>query len=71
MGSGTVERIITLVIGGGQAGLATSYWLTKAGVDHLVVDRRDRLGRGWHDRWDDFCLVLPNFTSPAAANIMR
>jgi putative flavoprotein involved in K+ transport len=62
MGSRTGERIDTLVIGGGQAGLATSYWLTKAGVDHLVVDRRDRLGGGWHDRWDGFCLVLPNFT---------
>lgn len=62
MGRGTVERTDTLVIGGGQAGLATSYWLTKAGVDHLVVDRRNQVGGGWHDRWDDFCLVLPNFT---------
>jgi putative flavoprotein involved in K+ transport len=58
----TAKRTDPLVIGGGQAGLATSYWLAKAGVDHLVVDRRDRLGGGWHDRWDRFCLVLPNFT---------
>ncbi|MBM0274318.1 flavin-containing monooxygenase [Micromonospora tarensis] len=56
------ERIDTLVIGGGQAGLSTSYWLSKAGVEHLVVDRRDRLGGGWQDRWEAFCLVLPNFT---------
>jgi putative flavoprotein involved in K+ transport len=62
MDPGTAERIDTLVIGGGQAGLATSYWLGQAGVDHLVVDRRDRLGGSWHDRWDEFCLVLPNFT---------
>lgn len=61
-GRATVERTDTLVIGGGQAGLATSYWLTKAGVDHLIVDQRDQLGGGWHDRWDKFCLVLPNFT---------
>ncbi|PSJ29660.1 FAD-dependent oxidoreductase [Streptosporangium nondiastaticum] len=61
-GRGRVERTDTLVIGGGQAGLATSYWLTKAGIDHIVVDRRDRLGGGWNDRWDEFCLVLPNFT---------
>jgi putative flavoprotein involved in K+ transport len=52
----------TLVIGGGQAGLATSYWLGKAGVDHLVVERRGQLGGSWHDRWDSFCLVAPNFT---------
>jgi putative flavoprotein involved in K+ transport len=62
MDAGTVERIDTLVIGGGQAGLTTSYWLGRAGVDHLVVDGRDRLGGSWHDRWDEFCLVLPNLT---------
>jgi putative flavoprotein involved in K+ transport len=61
-GGERVHRIDTLVIGGGQSGLATSYYLAKAGVEHLVVDRRDRLGGGWHDRWDEFCLVLPNFT---------
>jgi putative flavoprotein involved in K+ transport len=59
---GARERIDTLVIGGGQAGLATSYWLTKAGVEHLVVERQDRLGGGWHERWDSFRLVAPNFT---------
>ena len=58
----TVQRTDTLVIGAGQSGLATSHFLTKAGVEHLVVDRRDRLGGSWHDRWDEFCLVLPNFT---------
>lgn len=55
------ENVDTLVIGGGQAGLATSYWLTNAGVEHIVVERRDRLGGGWMDRWDSFCLVTPNF----------
>jgi putative flavoprotein involved in K+ transport len=54
--------IDTLVIGAGQAGLATSYWLTKAGVAHLVVERRDRLGGAWPQRWDSFHLVAPNFT---------
>lgn len=63
MSRDAAEQTDTLVIGGGQAGLATSYWLTKAGVDHLIVDRRDRLGGSWHDRWDSFCLVLPNFTA--------
>jgi putative flavoprotein involved in K+ transport len=61
-GTGATVRVDTLVIGAGQAGLATSHWLTKAGVEHLVVDRRDRLGGGWHDRWDGFHLVAPNFT---------
>jgi putative flavoprotein involved in K+ transport len=55
-------RVHTLVIGGGQAGLSTSYWLKRAGIDHLVVERRRELGGGWHDRWDSFHLVAPNFT---------
>jgi putative flavoprotein involved in K+ transport len=57
-----IESIDTLVVGAGQAGLATSYWLRQAGVEHLVIDRRDRLGGAWLDRWDSFCLVAPNFS---------
>jgi putative flavoprotein involved in K+ transport len=56
------ETVDTLVIGAGQAGLAISYWLSEAGRDHLVVDRRDTLGGAWQDRWDSFRLVAPNFT---------
>lgn len=55
-------RVDTLVIGGGQAGLATSYWLKRAGIEHLVLERRRELGGSWHDRWDSFHLVAPNFT---------
>jgi putative flavoprotein involved in K+ transport len=56
------EHVDTLVIGAGQAGLATSHWLKQARVEHLLLERRDRLGGSWHDRWDSFCLVAPNFT---------
>jgi putative flavoprotein involved in K+ transport len=56
------NEVHTLVIGGGQAGLATSYWLTQAGLEHLVLERQTRLGGSWHDRWDSFCLVAPNYT---------
>jgi putative flavoprotein involved in K+ transport len=52
----------TLVIGGGQAGLSTSHWLTRAGIDHLVLERQNQLGGSWHDRWDSFHLVAPNYT---------
>ncbi|MEO8184544.1 MAG: alpha/beta fold hydrolase [Deltaproteobacteria bacterium] len=55
------EHVDTLVIGGGQAGLATSHWLTLRGIDHLVLERRPELGGSWHDRWDSFHLVAPNF----------
>jgi putative flavoprotein involved in K+ transport len=46
------ERIDTLVIGGGQAGLAASAHLTRRGVPHLVVER-GRIAERWRsERWD-------------------
>lgn len=33
-----------VVIGGGQAGLATSYWLRRAGIGHVVLDDADGPG---------------------------
>lgn len=50
-----------VVIGAGQAGLATSYHLTEAGIDHLVIEA-EGIGHSWRTRWDSFCLVLPNWT---------
>lgn len=50
-----------IVIGGGQAGLSMSWWLTSHGVDHVVLEA-DKAGHEWHDRrWDSFCLVTPNW----------
>jgi putative flavoprotein involved in K+ transport len=56
------ETVDTLVIGGGQAGLSTSYWLSRAGIEHLVLEGRKELGGSWPDRWDGFHLVAPNYT---------
>ncbi|MFE4196432.1 flavin-containing monooxygenase [Paenarthrobacter sp. NPDC056912] len=52
----------TVIIGAGQAGLATSYWLTQAGVEHQILERRDALGGAFQDRWDGFYMNTPNFT---------
>ncbi len=50
-----------VVVGGGQAGLATSWQLTRQGLDHLVLEA-DRVGSEWRERrWDSFCLVTPNW----------
>ena len=54
------ESTAVAIIGAGQAGLATSCELTKAGVEHVVLER-GRLGQTWRDRWDTFCLVTPNW----------
>ena len=37
--------------------------LRGAGREHVVLDRRDRLGGGWLDRWESFRLVTPNWTA--------
>jgi putative flavoprotein involved in K+ transport len=50
-----------LVIGGGQAGLAISYCLKKRGIAHLVFEK-NRMAEAWRSqRWDNFCLVTPNW----------
>jgi putative flavoprotein involved in K+ transport len=56
------ERVDTVVIGAGQAGLATSSFLTQQGREHLVLER-GRVGQTWRsERWDGFCLNTPNWT---------
>jgi putative flavoprotein involved in K+ transport len=55
------ERIPTVVVGAGQAGLAVSHELAQAGVAHAVLER-GRVGQTWRGRWDSFCLVTPNWT---------
>src|SRR5689334_10007070 len=48
----SVERVDTLVIGAGQAGVAMSEHLGKSGVPHLVLER-GRIAERWRsERWD-------------------
>jgi len=47
-----IESVDTLIVGGGQAGLAMSEHLGNAGVDHLVLERA-RIAERWRsERWD-------------------
>jgi putative flavoprotein involved in K+ transport len=58
-----VERIETIIVGGGQAGLAAGYCLGRAGRESLVLEQSDRPASAWRDdRWDSFTLVTPNWT---------
>ncbi|MEW5991434.1 MAG: NAD(P)-binding domain-containing protein [Chloroflexota bacterium] len=57
------RRVETVVIGAGQAGLAMSWHLGRAGREHVVLERRATLGGGWQDRWDAFRLVTPNWSA--------
>jgi putative flavoprotein involved in K+ transport len=46
------EHVQVLVVGGGQAGLAASYYLSQAQVPHVVLDAERRVGDAWRRRWD-------------------
>ena len=56
------ERIETLIIGGGQAGLVMSHMLTKRGQPHLVLER-SRIAERWRtERWDGLYFQFPNWS---------
>jgi putative flavoprotein involved in K+ transport len=54
-----VSRIHTVVIGAGQAGLATGHFLAQRGVDFAIVDGAARVGDSWRKRWDSLRLFTP------------
>ena len=48
----SVEKVDTLVVGGGQAGLAMSEHLSHCGIQHLILERH-RIAERWRsERWD-------------------
>ncbi|MGH2541799.1 MAG: flavin-containing monooxygenase [Ardenticatenaceae bacterium] len=53
------ERIDTVVIGGGQAGLAAGYYLSKQGREFVILDAGQRVGAAWRSRWDSLRLFTP------------
>ena len=52
------EHVDTIVVGGGQAGLSTSWHLKKAGREHIILDR-GRIGDTWRQPMG---FVLPRHT---------
>lgn len=58
-----MRDIDTVIIGGGQAGLAMSRCLTDRGVEHVVLER-GRIGERWRsERWDSLRLLTPRWQS--------
>ncbi len=55
----TPERIETIVIGGGQSGLAVGYHLTRRGRPFVILDANDRIGDSWRKRWDSLRVFTP------------
>ncbi|HSK16899.1 MAG TPA: NAD(P)-binding domain-containing protein [Gaiellaceae bacterium] len=55
----TTERIETVIVGGGQAGLAAGYHLAKRGRDCVILDAGERVGDSWRKRWPSLRLYSP------------
>lgn len=55
-----MESFDVIVVGGGQAGLGTSYFLKKFGINHIIFER-GRVAETWRSqRWDSFAVNTPN-----------
>jgi putative flavoprotein involved in K+ transport len=59
----TREHTGTLVIGGGQAGLAVGRELAERHEPFLIVDANVRTGDSWRNRWDSLTLFTPNWAN--------
>lgn len=66
------QRFHTVVIGGGQAGLAVGYHLARRGIPFVILDASARIGDSWRQRWDSLRLftrarydALPGLRFPA------
>ena len=56
----TSQSFRTVVIGGGQAGLASAFYLSRANHDFVVLDSHPRIGEAWRLRWDSLRLFTPS-----------
>ena len=72
------EYIETVIVGAGQAGLATGYHLQRAGRPFVILDGESRVGDGWRNQWDTLRLFspawadqLPGLPHPALAGRSR
>ncbi|GFN33268.1 oxidoreductase [Paenibacillus curdlanolyticus] len=66
-----MREIDTLIIGGGQAGLAAGYYLQQSGVPCLIVDANERVGDSWRKRYDSLKLFTPRRYSALPPMAMR
>jgi putative flavoprotein involved in K+ transport len=55
------QHFDTVVIGGGQAGLAMGYYLARQDRDFVILDAGDSVGQTWRNRWDSLRLFTPAF----------
>jgi putative flavoprotein involved in K+ transport len=57
----TLPHHEVVVVGGGQAGLSISHGLKAEGIEHVVFEKHRAMHVWRTQRWDNFCLVTPNW----------
>jgi putative flavoprotein involved in K+ transport len=55
------RSVETVIVGGGQAGLALSHELQLAGREHVILERGRTVERWRSERWDSLTLLSPNW----------
>lgn len=70
-----VETKDFVIVGGGQAGLATGYYMRRAGLDFVILDAGTAAGGAWRHAWESLRLFspagyssLPGWPLPAPAH---
>ncbi|MFC0681805.1 flavin-containing monooxygenase [Lysobacter korlensis] len=53
------EPVDTVIIGGGQSGLALGYHLARCKVHFVILDAEARIGDAWRRRWNSMRLFTP------------
>jgi len=53
------DQVEVVVVGGGQAGLAIGFFLSRQGRRFLILEAADSVGAAWRDRWDSLALFTP------------
>ena len=54
-----VEHVDTVIIGGGQAGLAVGYFLQRQNRSFVILEANARIGDSWRKRWPSLRLYSP------------
>lgn len=55
------SEVDVAIIGGGHSGLSISYHMQNLGISHVVLEKNELFYSWQHARWDNFCLVTPNW----------
>jgi putative flavoprotein involved in K+ transport len=54
-----VKQTDVVVIGGGQSGLATGYYLRRTGLSFVILDEQEKPGGAWNQTWHSLRLFSP------------